>query len=44
MDKSNGYLPKVIELLNKIENEQYGGEQYGEQNDAGDKNLRQTGE
>ena len=23
MDKSNGYLPKVIELLNKIENEQY---------------------
>lgn len=23
MDKSNGYLPKVIELLNKIEDEQY---------------------
>lgn len=23
MDKSNGYLPKVIELLSKIENEQY---------------------
>ena len=23
MDKSNGYLPKVIELLNKIETEQY---------------------
>ena len=23
MDKSNGYLPKVIELLEKIETEQY---------------------
>ena len=23
MDKSSGYLPKVIELLNKIETEQY---------------------
>ena len=23
MDKSNGYLPKVIELLTKIETEQY---------------------